>query len=92
MRSTKGKDKRLYGLEAAFVLDKNPRSSKLELKRIFIFPAHVSCVKAVATFPLGGKWLATGSSGEIIEDWDLLRKGKSAASCIPTVPHIHPFY
>ncbi|KAF8517941.1 WD40 repeat-like protein [Hysterangium stoloniferum] len=67
-------EKLLYGLEAAFAQDGDPGSSKLELKPIFIFPAHVSCVKAVAASPSGGKWLATGSSDEIIKVWDLRRR------------------
>jgi len=40
----------------------------------FIFPAHVSCIKAVAASPHGGKWLATGSADEIIKIWDLRRR------------------
>ncbi|KAG6850676.1 hypothetical protein H0H93_010404 [Arthromyces matolae] len=46
----------------------------MSLKPIFIFPAHVSCIKAVAASPEGGKWLATGSSDEIIKVWDLRRR------------------
>ncbi|GJE93253.1 WD40 repeat-like protein [Phanerochaete sordida] len=41
---------------------------------MFIFPAHISSVKAVAASPNGGKWLATGSSDEIIKVWDLRRR------------------
>jgi len=44
------------------------------LKPIFIFPAHVSCIKTVAASPQGGKWLATGSGDEIIKVWDLRRR------------------
>ena len=44
------------------------------LKPIFIFPAHVACVKAVAASPEGGKWLATGSTDEIIKVWDLTKE------------------
>ncbi|KAF9038569.1 WD40-repeat-containing domain protein [Panaeolus papilionaceus] len=44
------------------------------LKPIFIFPAHVSCIKSVAASPQGGKWLATGSADEIIKVWDLKRR------------------
>lgn len=68
-------EKLLYGLEAAFQ-DGEPGSSvrQLQLKPIFIFPAHVSCVKAVAASPSGGKWLATGSADEIIKVWDLRRR------------------
>ncbi|KAK0489297.1 WD40-repeat-containing domain protein [Armillaria novae-zelandiae] len=65
-------EKLLYGLEGRVSGD----DDKLEyhLKPIFIFPAHVSCIKAVAVSPSGGKWLATGSSDEIIKVWDLRRK------------------
>ncbi|KAJ7881167.1 WD40-repeat-containing domain protein [Mycena leptocephala] len=44
------------------------------LKPVFIFPAHVSCIKAVAASPHGGKWLATGSADEIVKVWDLRRR------------------
>lgn len=68
-------EKLLYGLEGTI---STPSSSSQELtfnlKPIFIFPAHVSCVKAVAASPEGGKWLATGSADEIIKVWDLRRK------------------
>ncbi|KAF8579944.1 WD40 repeat-like protein [Ramaria rubella] len=69
-------EKLLYGLEATFVEDDTPGSSahQLKLKPIFIFPAHVSCVKAVAASPAGGKWLATGSADEIVKVWDLRRR------------------
>lgn len=39
-----------------------------------MFPAHISCVKAVAASPQGGKWLASGGTDEIIKVWDLRRK------------------
>lgn len=69
-------EKLLYGLEAALIEDGEPGSSarRLQLKPIFIFPAHVSCVKAVAASSSGGKWLATGSADEIIKVWDLRRR------------------
>ncbi|KAF8519659.1 WD40-repeat-containing domain protein [Gautieria morchelliformis] len=69
-------EKLLYGLEATLVDVAEPGSSarQLQLKPIFIFPAHVSCVKAVAASPTGGKWLATGSADEIIKVWDLRRR------------------
>lgn len=46
----------------------------MDLKPVFIFPAHVSCVKAVSGSPMGGKWLATGSVDEIVKVWDLKRR------------------
>lgn len=66
-------EKLLYGLEGTTSFSSD---LKLEynLKPIFIFPAHVSCIKAVAASPNGGKWLATGSADEIIKVWDLRRK------------------
>ena len=68
-------EKLLYGLEGSITLregDGNRISVKLE--PIFIFPAHVSCVKAVSGSPAGGKWLATGSVDEIVKVWDLKRR------------------
>ncbi|KAA1475491.1 WD40 repeat-like protein [Dentipellis sp. KUC8613] len=66
-------EKLLYGLEGS---TSTSASGELEfsLKPIFIFPAHVSSVKAVAASPSGGKWLATGSADEIIKVWDLRRR------------------
>ncbi|KAH9074849.1 WD40-repeat-containing domain protein [Lactarius deliciosus] len=65
----------LYGLQGT-VSVVSPSSSELQwtLKPIFIFPAHVSCIKSVAASPQGGKWLATGSGDEIIKVWDLRRR------------------
>ncbi|KAJ3550378.1 hypothetical protein NMY22_g519 [Coprinellus aureogranulatus] len=66
-------EKLLYGLNGWTSITDD---GKLEyhLKPIFIFPAHVSCIKAVAASPQGGKWLATGSADEIVKIWDLRRK------------------
>jgi len=66
----------LYGLQATVSASSPDTSSELEwtLKPIFIFPAHVSYIKAVAASPQGGKWLATGSGDEIIKVWDLRRR------------------
>jgi protein MAK11 len=65
----------LYGLQGT-VSSTSSASPELEwtLKPIFIFPAHVSCIKSVAASPQGGKWLATGSGDEIIKVWDLRRR------------------
>lgn len=65
----------LYGLEGTTSVS-STGASELEwtLKPIFIFPAHVSCIKSVAASPQGGKWLATGSGDEIIKVWDLRRR------------------
>ena len=65
----------LYGLEGT-AYNSSTAASELEwaLRPIFIFPAHVSCIKTVAASPQGGKWLATGSGDEIIKVWDLRRR------------------
>lgn len=62
-------EKLLYGLEGSY----EPGSSNPSLKPIFIFPAHLACVKAIAASP-GGKWLATGSEDEFVKVWDLRRR------------------
>ena len=62
-------EKLLYGLEGTF----DSSSGSPSLKPIFIFPAHLACVKAIAASP-GGKWLATGSEDEFIKIWDLRRR------------------
>jgi protein MAK11 len=65
----------LYGLEGTTSLSPTGASElEWKLKPIFIFPAHVSCIKTVAASPQGGKWLATGSGDEIIKVWDLRRR------------------
>lgn len=65
-------EKLLYGIEGTF--DPISNSEKPTLKPVFIFPAHVASVKAVASSPEGGRWLATGSSDEVIKIWDLRRR------------------
>lgn len=66
-------EKLLYGLDGQVTLDEG-KKLHFHLLPIFIFPAHVSCIKAVAASPHGGKWLATGSADEIIKIWDLRRR------------------
>ncbi len=66
-------EKLLYGLDGCVSIDDETKL-QFHLKPIFIFPAHVSCIKAVSASPNGGKWLATGSSDEIIKVWDLRRR------------------
>ncbi|KAM6497263.1 WD40-repeat-containing domain protein [Amanita muscaria] len=67
-------EKLLYGV-GAHVSTKSPSNQlQFNLKPIFAFPAHVSCIKSVAASPHGGKWLATGSADEIIKVWDLRRR------------------
>ncbi|KAJ3554846.1 hypothetical protein NM688_g2897 [Phlebia brevispora] len=65
-------EKLLYGLEGSVSVEGT--SYKFSLKPLFIFPAHISYLKAVAASPNGGKWLATGSTDEIIKVWDLRRR------------------
>lgn len=52
----------------------NGAGNEIKMKPIFIFPAHISCVKAVTASPLGGKWLATGGTDEMVKVWDLKRR------------------
>jgi protein MAK11 len=66
-------EKLLYGLDGTITFNQDS-GLQFELKPTFIFPAHVSCIKAVAASPHGGKWLATGSADEIIKVWDLRRR------------------
>ncbi|KAF9779283.1 WD40 repeat-like protein [Thelephora terrestris] len=68
-------EKLLYGLECSITMGEGDDGRvSVNMKPTFIFPAHVSCVKAVAGSPMGGKWLATGSVDEIVKVWDLRRK------------------
>jgi len=67
-------EKLLYGLEGSVTATDDNSVLHFHLKPIFIFPAHVSCIKAVAASPNGGKWLATGSADEIVKVWDLRRR------------------
>ncbi|KAJ7132345.1 WD40-repeat-containing domain protein [Mycena epipterygia] len=67
-------EKLLYGLEGSVSYDAHTTALAFHLKPVFIFPAHVSCIKAVAASPHGGKWLATGSADEIVKVWDLRRR------------------
>ena len=70
-------EKLLYGLEAHLTpttTDNDDPSFRIDLTPIFIFSAHVSCIKAVAASPIGGKWLATGSTDEVVKVWDLRRR------------------
>lgn len=73
-------EKLLYGIEGAYTPAEEQeddgevnRMVKPDLTPIFIFPAHLAFVKAIAASP-GGKWLATGSEDEFIKVWDLRRR------------------
>ncbi|TCD68009.1 hypothetical protein EIP91_011620 [Steccherinum ochraceum] len=65
-------EKLLYGLQGQVSVEGS--QYKFTIKPVFIFPAHVSSIKAAAASPSGGKWLATGSADEIIKVWDLRRR------------------
>ncbi|WVQ80447.1 hypothetical protein IAT38_002552 [Cryptococcus sp. DSM 104549] len=69
-------EKLLYGLEGSYPSSPSADGTapKPTLSPIFIFPAHLACVKAVAASPGGGKWLATGSEDEFVKVWDLRRR------------------
>ncbi|CAG8447385.1 11020_t:CDS:2 [Ambispora leptoticha] len=66
----------LYGIDAKWI--KSNEETKLHLKPIFIFPAHIGCIKTVA---VGGRYLASGSTDEIIKLYDL-KKTKELGSLI----------
>ncbi|KAJ1733418.1 60s ribosome biogenesis protein mak11 [Coemansia biformis] len=55
----------LYGIEARFAGD------QLTLSPQFIFPSHIGCIKAVAA---GGRYLASGSTDEIVKVYDLKKR------------------
>ncbi|KAJ1665686.1 60s ribosome biogenesis protein mak11 [Coemansia sp. RSA 1813] len=55
----------LYGLEGRFV------GEQLTLKPLFIFPAHIGCIKSVS---IGGRFLASGSTDEIVRLYDLKKR------------------
>jgi protein MAK11 len=94
-------EKLLYGIEGAYPAANEDSGDGLvnkvvkpDLTPIFIFPAHLAFVKAIAASP-GGKWLATGSEDEFIKVWDLRRRkevgslsqhtGMSLCLCSPQV-------
>ena len=79
-------EKILYGLQVDVPASSPPSSqpstscsssgagNEVKIKPIFMFPGHISCVKAVAASPMGGKWLATGGTDETVKLWDLKRR------------------
>ncbi|TIA91397.1 hypothetical protein E3P99_01112 [Wallemia hederae] len=52
----------------------------LKFKPLFMFPAHITCIKSVALSPpppgssKGGKWLITGGTDESVKVWDIRRR------------------
>ena len=87
-------EKLLYGLEGSASTSDSDSGYVFKLKPIFIFPAHISCVRAVAASPQGGKWLASGSADEIVKVWDLRRRKEIGGlmhhegMCYPVNPDI----
>jgi protein MAK11 len=69
-------EKNMYGLEVDVkdYQSSNPETAPPTVKPIFIFPAHLSCIKTVAASPEGGKFLASGSDDEFVKVWDLRRR------------------
>jgi protein MAK11 len=69
-------EKNMYGLEIDVkdYQSSNPDTTPPIVKPIFIFPAHLSCIKTVAASPGGGKFLASGSDDEFVKVWDLRRR------------------
>lgn len=73
-------EKLLYGIEGSYPTPEAQeddgeinKTVRPDFTPIFIFPAHLAFVKAIAASP-GGKWLATGSEDEFIKVWDLRRR------------------
>ncbi|GAA95282.1 uncharacterized protein L969DRAFT_92459 [Mixia osmundae IAM 14324] len=60
----------LYGLEVSMARTADQKAPSVTIAPIFQFPAHLSCIKAVAASE-GGQHLATGSTDETIKIWDL---------------------
>jgi hypothetical protein len=63
----------LYGFEAHFIDPQDPTvdrqddddgKMKVALKPVFIYPSHGGCIKAL---DLSGKFLASGSTDEVIK-------------------------
>ncbi|KAF9293109.1 p21-activated protein kinase-interacting protein 1-like protein [Linnemannia elongata] len=61
----------LYGVDAYWNEDMT-----LRLSPIFIFPAHIGCIKSLA---IGGHFLASGSTDEKIQLYDLKRRKELGA-------------
>ncbi|KAG9286706.1 hypothetical protein G9A89_012256 [Geosiphon pyriformis] len=65
----------LYGIDAYWIKPEEEgfenENQKLKLEPIFIFPAHSGCIKTVA---VGGRYLASGSSDELIKLYDLKKR------------------
>ncbi|KAJ1655014.1 Protein mak11 [Dispira simplex] len=61
----------LYGLQATWQESSETTASPLKFDLVFSFPAHIGCIKALAS---GGTFLASGGTDEWIKLYDLKRK------------------
>lgn len=85
-------EKNMYGLEIDVkdYKSSSPETSPPIVKPIFIFPAHLSCIKTMKASPGGGKFLATGSDDEFVKVWDLRRR-KEIGSLSQHIGKAFPF-
>ena len=68
----------LYGL-AAFMRVDDEGEYQCMIEPQFVFPAHVSSIRAVACAGNDAKWLCTGGTDETIKVWDLRRRKEVGA-------------
>ncbi|KAJ3166308.1 p21-activated protein kinase-interacting protein 1-like protein [Geranomyces variabilis] len=61
----------LYGIDATRPAEASPADNAITLTPVFIYPAHISCIKAAATTH---RFLATGSTDEHIKLYDLRQR------------------
>ncbi|CDS12298.1 hypothetical protein LRAMOSA04493 [Lichtheimia ramosa] len=59
----------LYGINAYW--EKENGSTKIRMQPVFIVPAHTGCIRTVA---IGGQFLASGSTDEIIRLYDVKKR------------------
>lgn len=68
-------ERHLYGLHVnAAGASTEAAELKVDLKPIFIFPAHPSAIASVAAAGQGAKWGASGAGEDVVKVWDLRRK------------------
>lgn len=68
-------ERHLYGLHVTSASGGSAEGElKLDLKPIFIFPAHPSAIASVAAAGQGAKWGASGAGEDVVKVWDLRRK------------------
>ena len=68
----------LYGL-AAFMRINEEGEYSCVIEPQFVFPAHVSSIRAVACAGDNAKWLCTGGTDETIKVWDMRRRKEVGA-------------